>query len=241
MIMSDPDILLYAACADDLLDEAAYAAAYALASPQRRAKTDRFLRAEDRRLSLTADLLLRFAMRRLGAKLPDELSFGAHGKPYADGIPHFNLSHSGEYALCAASRTAPVGCDIEAVAHADLALAHRFFTPDEAALLEAAPEGDRRDTLFFRFWTLKESFMKATGAGMSIPPRDIPVSAADEGIAFNGADYRFREYELSDFAGTPPKRRCRCALCAPCDIGSPRPVCLPVRDILAALNDEVNL
>lgn len=239
--MSDSDIVLYAAYADELLNEDIYAAAYELATPQRRAKTDRYIRAEDRRLSLTAELLLRFALRQLGAELPTELCSGEHGKPYADGAPHFNISHSGEYALCAASRKLPVGCDIEAVAEADLALTRRCFTPDETAMLKAAQPGTERDTLFFRFWTLKESLMKVTGAGMSIPPNEIPVSTAgsvSDRLTFNGISYRFHEYSIPNDTPAPSTHRYRCALCVPADTDSVRLQYVSVCDILKTFKDE---
>jgi 4'-phosphopantetheinyl transferase len=47
-------------------------------------------------------------------------------------------------------------------------LARRFFSPDEARSLEALSETERHDR-FFRYWTLKESYVKARGLGLSIP------------------------------------------------------------------------
>jgi 4'-phosphopantetheinyl transferase len=47
-------------------------------------------------------------------------------------------------------------------------LARRFFAPAEAAAVVAAPP-EKQTELFFRFWTLKEAYIKALGTGMYTP------------------------------------------------------------------------
>ncbi|MEV4173301.1 4'-phosphopantetheinyl transferase superfamily protein, partial [Nonomuraea sp. NPDC049709] len=82
--------------------------------------------------------------------------------------PDFNLSHSDAWALVAvAPEGARVGVDVERV-RADLdhlALARHLYQPEEVArLLAAGPGADL--TEYFRLWTAKEAFVKATGAGL---------------------------------------------------------------------------
>ena len=48
----------------------------------------------------------------------------------------------------------------------DLGIADTVFAPAEALVLKSAPPALQR-VLFFRLWTLKESFIKATGEGLS--------------------------------------------------------------------------
>jgi 4'-phosphopantetheinyl transferase len=63
-----------------------------------------------------------------------------------------------------------VGVDAEASDRSvdTLGLAKRFFAPGEARLLASLPT-ERRIDAFYRLWTLKESFIKAVGQGLSIP------------------------------------------------------------------------
>ena len=88
-----------------------------------------------------------------------------------------------------------VGVDIERIRPVDHAgLAARFFHPDEAAFLRASldPQTD-----FVTVWTLKESFLKAEGCGLSRSPRTFAVLPDASGGAAPGwdTDYRFRRYD----------------------------------------------
>ncbi|MGI6071749.1 MAG: 4'-phosphopantetheinyl transferase family protein [Lachnospiraceae bacterium] len=154
-----------------------------------------------------------------------ETVYGKHGKPELKDRPdiHFNVSHSAETVICAVS-PAKVGCDIEIVRKESSSLdaerhslsrtekiARRFFTGSEQAWI--ARGGD-----FFRIWTLKESFMKATGFGLVLKMKDFDIrigtqdgncEAADNIQVFHNIDdnqYVFREYNEIDGY--------RCALCA---------------------------
>ena len=89
----------------------------------------------------------------------------------------FNLSHSGKYVLCSASdrEGEMVGCDIETVKEARMKVAERFFCPEEMAHIQKQ-DGDRnRADAFFRYWVLKESFMKAVRLGMKLDTRKFEI------------------------------------------------------------------
>lgn len=91
------------------------------------------------------------------------------GKPYLpQGDIHFSLSHSGHWALLAIAKTELIGVDIEEikVVRDLLGIAESYYHPDEFAYLQTLDEAAQRDS-FYRFWTLKEAFLKATGAGIS--------------------------------------------------------------------------
>jgi 4'-phosphopantetheinyl transferase len=97
------------------------------------------------------------------------------GKPVlvAQQNPHrlqFNVSHSAGLALIAVSAGHRVGVDIEKTrAEVDItALAERFFSVRERTGLRALPDHPRVPA-FFACWTRKESFLKATGDGLSFP------------------------------------------------------------------------
>lgn len=82
----------------------------------------------------------------------------------------FNLSHSDDQGLLAIARTATIGADIEVQRHlTDLdSLALRNFAAAELRALRALPAARRHDA-FFAAWTRKEAYVKALGAGLSVP------------------------------------------------------------------------
>ncbi len=104
------------------------------------------------------------------------LRFGEHEKPHLDHETdlHFNLSHTRGGALIAFARGAEIGIDIENITRSsDLdGIARRVFTDRERSALDAL-KGDAKTSLFFRLWTAKEAFLKATGRGLSLDPASI--------------------------------------------------------------------
>ena len=161
--------LFYALAITPLLnDEALYSRAFAAVDPpERREQIDRIRVKRERCLSLGGALLLRKALRDAGAGEP-VFACGEHGKPFLRNRPdlHFNISHSCDFVICVLS-DAPVGCDIEQIKPVRERVAERCFSPEENAALAAQPDGAAREDLFFRFWTLKESFLKAVGCGIT--------------------------------------------------------------------------
>lgn len=98
--------------------------------------------------------------------IPFEIGYEKEGKPYLINKPEicFNLSHSGEYVCCAIGDV-PVGVDIQKKTAVRSGIAERFFTPADNQKLSECGEKERID-LFFRMWSIKESFMKLTGKGL---------------------------------------------------------------------------
>ena len=100
------------------------------------------------------------------------------GKPYAENAPHFNLSHSGDWLLCAVS-DAPVGVDIEAPREVSPALIRRTCTPEEQAFLADHPG------CFLQLWTAKEAYLKYLGTGITGDLRKVNT-VHDGKISFPG-------------------------------------------------------
>ncbi len=134
------------------------------------------LREVDRQRSLTAYTLAVSGAMRLFGRTAAELQIvsGANGKPCFAGAAGvlFNCSHSGEWAVCAlAARDEgieAIGVDIEKVETRPDYAPSKFFHPAEKAWLEGTGEADRAEA-FSRLWTLKESYIKALGLGLSLP------------------------------------------------------------------------
>jgi 4'-phosphopantetheinyl transferase len=103
-------------------------------------------------------------------KLPKSeiaIGFGQNSKPFFEVHPelHYNLSHSGDWVVAAFSDS-PVGIDIERIKEINLTIAERFFAPEELDYLMSLHEKQRK-VVFFNIWTLKESYLKALGTGLT--------------------------------------------------------------------------
>jgi len=114
----------------------------------------------------------------------------AGGKPCFSGLEHrqFNLSHSGQLALCALDG-APVGVDIQVVKRWRPSLPARTCSPEELAWLE-----EQRDCwpAFTLLWALKESRAKESGLGLTLPIREIrvPLPAGGGPVQLDGLWFR---------------------------------------------------
>lgn len=161
-----------------------------------RARADRLHSAEHRRHFVAAHGFLRTVLGRHLALPPETIRFasGPHGKPVlvppsGDETVRFNLSHSHGLALCAVARGREVGIDIERVRAevAALGIAGRFFSPGEQTALRALPAAAVHPA-FFRLWTCKEAYVKATGAGISRALRTIEVQLGARAPRLRAAD-----------------------------------------------------
>ena len=93
-----------------------------------------------------------------------------YGKPYMeDSNFNFNISHSGNTVVCVFSKQ-EIGVDIEEINDIEFDLFKDVFTRDELKDIEA----QGLDT-FYKYWTKKESVVKAVGKGMSIPLTEIEI------------------------------------------------------------------
>ncbi len=158
----------------------------ALLDQDERSRAERFVRAEDRtRFIVSHGVLRKLLAERLGSAAA-EIRFEAlrYGKPF---VPHsawqFSLSHSGDFMLCAFARNLQLGVDIEQMrSMPDYdSIAERYFADDERRQLRELPDG-RRQEGFFRIWTLKEAYLKATGEGLNFPLSDFDVNLNPVGL-----------------------------------------------------------
>ena len=184
---------IYQLCVTDMiLDEV-----YPFLSPERQADIDRKKFEKDKKLSAGAGVLMAEAFRDAG--IPEAhpaIVKGPEGKPYLRDYKNifFNLSHSGKYVFLVLSDR-EAGCDVEEITPLDsldsrLAIAKRFFTENEAAAIEKQPDPASGNELFYKIWTMKESFIKAKGGGLSIPldSFDVLTGKGTEGAFFETHD-----------------------------------------------------
>lgn len=140
-----------------------------LLSPQRCEKTMRYRFDRGKWLSAGAGLLLDDMLQEHGLREHDmQYVVGEHGKPALAGHPnlHFNLSHSGMLVACAMSKR-PVGVDVQTLVEVRRSLVNYTMSTEEIAQLDAIADNQDQQLFFTQLWTIKESYSKATGTGLS--------------------------------------------------------------------------
>jgi 4'-phosphopantetheinyl transferase len=130
------------------------------------------------------------------SKLP-EFEYNKYGKPYFSSYPdvHFNISHCREMAVCSVFDTEN-GVDIEYIRNYPERVPNRAFSDRERKQLE---QSSRAESMFFRIWTLKESYVKALGIGISYPLNTAEFVVGDDSIqSFVKGNYHFKQILIGD-------------------------------------------
>ncbi|MCM1050121.1 MAG: 4'-phosphopantetheinyl transferase superfamily protein [Clostridiales bacterium] len=146
-------------------------------SPFRLGKIDKIKNESDKKRSLGAAVALDRALSGYGLREGTmEYGLGEKGKPFFKDYPeiYFSISHSKDYAICSIGDV-EVGSDIEWVRDGKKNVAKRFFAEEELKWIEGAVNDVDRDKRLFQIWTMKESFLKVTGLGMSLSLKDFAV------------------------------------------------------------------
>ena len=164
-----------------------------------------------------------------------------NGKPYIKDRPdiHFNISHCSGMVVCAFADQ-PVGVDAETVRPVRDPLIRRVLHEQEIQTLsrygeiaekgrsvsgpkEKDPRSQEFLRLFFRYWTLKESWLKQDGSGLTREPREIcffvdpddwtsPVHASEHGRICLQRIFDRRQEDQKEYI---------VSVCLPCAPGSP--------------------
>lgn len=171
--------------------------AYEAVSQSRKDKIDFYRFDKDKKLSAGAYLLLK--------KLLDEENITnplfktkKYGKAYISNHEniHFNLSHSGKIVLCAISDM-EVGVDVEYVdSEIDLDIAKHYFYNSE---YENIMNAENPPEEFFKYWVLKESYMKYTGLGMNLKLDSFEIIIKDEIRLKNNEALKFNLFNIKNY------------------------------------------
>lgn len=181
----------------DEIDEAMLARYRALASPAEQAAASRFHFERHRRSHLVTRAAVRVVLSKYAAIAPQDWCFeqSDHGRPHISrahaGLSdlRFNISHTEGLIAIAVTRHGDVGVDVENAdaRQAPIDVARTCFSPAELAALYQEPV-TRQSHAFFRYWTLKESYIKARGLGLSLPLDQFSFDLHPEGpIGFSTA------------------------------------------------------
>lgn len=117
---------------------------------------------------------------------------GPQGKPYVQGGPEFNLSHT-HGGIYVAVSSQPIGLDVEAAERRvhGMELARKFFSAAEVYELDLLPP-EEQNAAFIRRWVSKEAMVKLSGEGIFLGLRE----ALTRTVAGRGMMGRFRGREV---------------------------------------------
>ena len=192
----------YVLLIDRNLDNSEFNSLLSCVSDDKRDRINSFYRFEDKQRSLLGDILTRYSIcKRLGIR-NDNIVFGIneYGKPDLLGPDdiHFNISHSEDLVVCAVDSKL-VGVDVELIKPIDFEIAERFFSRDEYISL-LSKKDELRLKYFYTLWTLKESYIKAEGSGLSIPLDSFTIIEENKRITIQTIseikNLFFKKYEL---------------------------------------------
>lgn len=164
----------------------------------RKHKVDNFRFVRDKKLSAGAYLLLDKMLKDAGVRKP-VFEFGEYQKAYISNYDdiYFNLSHSGNMVACAVSDK-EVGVDVEFIdTTIDLNIAKNFFYNSEYESIMNSPKASDE---FFRYWVLKESYMKYTGLGFNLNLDEFEIIIEDEiKLKNDTSDLKFTLFDLEKY------------------------------------------
>lgn len=188
--------------------------AYVLVSKNRQKKIDEYMFDKNKKESAGVALLFKKLLSEENIINPI-IHTEEYGKPYISNHEniHFNLSNSHEMVLCAISDM-EIGIDIEYIdPEIDLTLAKNYFHNEE---YENIMNAENKAEEFFKYWVLKESYMKYTGLGMNLKldsfeiiiNKKIKLKNDKKNLKFNLFDYNnykigitshYKDYELKEY------------------------------------------
>jgi 4'-phosphopantetheinyl transferase len=183
------------------------AAHEALLTPDELERYGSFRFERDRRLFLATRALVRSVLSNYAAVSPGNWRFATneHGKPFVSApiiapAVHFNLANTPGLVVCAVSVAHELfGVDAERIDRGIEAveIADRYFSFSESSRLRALPTPEQPG-LFLAYWSLKESYVKARGLGMTLPLGQFSFRVDDEisiefeaGFADDAPSWRF--------------------------------------------------
>lgn len=119
-----------------------------------------------------------------------------NGKPYLkDSDLYFNISHTNGLICCGISDT-EIGVDCEHIREFNTALLDKVCTPTEKHAILSNTDINRA---FFAHWTLKESYCKFTGNGLSEKLKNIEFTITDEKALANTENTYFLFEYIGEF------------------------------------------
>ena len=112
-----------------------------------------------------------------------------YGKPFIKNMPHFNISHSGNYVIVGFSES-NIGIDIELMDNKNIDSFIPLFHPNEQKFINDSPD---KKNAFYEIWTRKEAFLKAKGIGITKGLRKGDLSKSK---VLENKDWHIKTFDL---------------------------------------------
>ncbi len=181
---------------------------------QARANTFKF--SKDRHLYVAAHLYVRKILSQYGSLSPSAWCFqtNAYGKPFVTNHQYtdlcFNLSHTQGLIACIIAYRQAVGIDVERYKPLPdfNALCQTAFSSLEVADIISLKNRAAQEQRFFTYWTLKESYIKARGMGLSISLQQFSfietttgkwVLHCDPDVMSSGKNWQFSSHKINEY------------------------------------------
>jgi 4'-phosphopantetheinyl transferase len=113
-----------------------------------------------------------------------KIGYRPNGKPFIENEHiNFNCSHTDDNFVIAITALGEIGIDIECINRSVVIskLSHLILSEREQTSLSQLRE-DKRKEMFLKIWTVKESFFKGLGGGLSLPLKHIEVKFKNDSV-----------------------------------------------------------
>jgi phosphopantetheine--protein transferase-like protein len=140
----------------------------------------KYIYAQDKWRFVLGRALLFFGLKTLFGMNAPKLSLSPFGRPFLHTVPlreiDFNISHAGDWVVCAFTRAAQVGVDVVDVNEFDdwRELLNTVLTPLERSHVSTVKPA-RQQEIVARYWSIKEAVLKCAGVGLQIDPLNITI------------------------------------------------------------------
>ena len=168
---------------------------------EKKYKIQNYIHKKDKIRTLFGEILIRsIAKEKLNIKNKDIIfNKNEYGKPFLKGYPkfNFNISHSGDFVVCAVDNES-IGIDVEEVKAMEYKeIAKRFFNKEEVNYI-LKEELEQQLDKFYEIWTLKESYIKCRGKGLSIPLESFTIEMSNNtrSISINDKCYKLKNFDV---------------------------------------------
>lgn len=134
-----------------------------------RLRNQRFLRWQDKHSHLFGKLLLIEALKlhRIEWNVWDYIKYNEFQRPLLTLADYdFNISHSGGFVVCALGKDIRLGIDIEENKTVNINNFRSMLTTKQWHEINCS---ENPSLEFYKYWTIKESVIKADGRGFAIP------------------------------------------------------------------------
>jgi len=149
-------------------------------SRTRQKKADQYYFIDDAKRCIFAELLLQYSFFQKRGSLGEvQIEYNEFGKPFIQGEEGFlyNVSHAGKWVVIAYGDV-QVGVDIEKICNEQDDMPINMFAQEERAYINEVMTIDRVKR-FTQMWTLKESYVKYLGTGLSTDLNSFSILVDD--------------------------------------------------------------